>query len=46
MDPKHDEEPDYPQGAASPNFCLGLPPGRPGLSFSVLRDDFDPDVLK
>ncbi len=22
MDPKHREEPDYPQGAAPPNFCL------------------------
>jgi hypothetical protein len=26
MDPKHDEEPDYPQGAAPPNFCLDCHP--------------------
>ena len=26
MDPKHDEEPEYPQGAAPPNFCLDCHP--------------------
>jgi hypothetical protein len=26
MDPKHDEEPDYPLGAAPPNFCVDCHP--------------------
>ena len=26
MDPKHDEEPDYPRGPAPPNFCLDCHP--------------------